>query len=154
MVSESASVLALMAFKSKPGLNKIQEDNFLHHKFVQFEKQHSRNKAIFRPLLCHRSVVKYASSPLHSRSRFETWPPTNTEIAPFLTLLAESALPTPLWISTPDFWPGSLCLEALWGHLLRVLLSLTLYCCHYGSGFQPGVATPEGVVNQFWRDRD
>jgi len=35
---------------------------FFHHDFLQFGKQHSRHKTIFRSLLCHSSVVKYTSS--------------------------------------------------------------------------------------------
>ena len=35
-----------------------------------------------RPLLCHSSVVKYTSSLLQERSRYETWLPNITETAP------------------------------------------------------------------------
>jgi len=41
---------------------KTYESNFIHHNFVRFGKQHSRYKAIFHPLFCHNSVVKYTSS--------------------------------------------------------------------------------------------
>ena len=48
-------------------------------------------RSFFRPLFCHESVVKYTSSLLQCRSRYETWLPDITEISHPLTLLARSA---------------------------------------------------------------
>jgi len=41
---------------------KTYEINFIHHDFLQFGKEHSRYKAILRPLFCYSSVVRYISS--------------------------------------------------------------------------------------------
>jgi len=40
---------------------KTYESNFIHHDFAQFRKEHSRYKAILPSIVCHSSVVKYAS---------------------------------------------------------------------------------------------
>jgi len=41
---------------------KTSENNFIHHDFLQFGKQHSRYKAILSSIVFHSSVVKYTSS--------------------------------------------------------------------------------------------
>ena len=50
-------------------------------------------RPFLRRLFCHRSVVKYTSSLLPQRSRYETWLPNITEIAPLNSL----AGPAPAW---------------------------------------------------------
>jgi len=76
---------------------KPKKINFIHHGFVQFGKQHSRCKAICRPLIklfCHSSFAKYNSSLLQQLSCYEIWLPNITEITPSLNFLVGSA---PVW---------------------------------------------------------
>jgi len=54
-----------------------------------------------RPLFCHSSVVKYTSSLLQQRSRYDAWLTTKYCWNRHLTLLAGSALSSLLWAGLP-----------------------------------------------------
>ena len=81
---------------------KTYRSNFFHHNFVQNSENNIRDiRPFFRQLFCHTSAVKYTSSLLAQRSRYETWLPNITEIAPlkltgWIHPWLEHRLPKPL----------------------------------------------------------
>jgi len=61
---------------------KTYETNFIHHGITIRKNRFRDIRPFCRLLFCHSSVVKYTSSLLQWRNRYETPQPNITEIAP------------------------------------------------------------------------